>query len=310
MKNIIIAIILLLAVGETHAQKWFTPASKWYFTSRDITTNEAFEISKQKDTIINNKTCVKFTTRSKSAYTQQWSDVGVWWNIIVHNDTIENKQYLVSKGKFYVMYDFNKTIGDTIFIPRDWPFSQEELDSGAWSIIDSIGIDTIMGTPYKTMHYTQLLKPDGKSYDWTFEGKIIEGIGNIYTPLPGLHLGFNDMGHPRNLRCFENETINLKLFDLPCDTSINYVSVKEIFDDKSVTIFPNPFNENLSVDLSKLPQTEVSIIFLNNIGQTILTQSAWTNHIINISTSNFNAGIYLCKIKVLDRILTYRIIKP
>ena len=310
MKQLFIAIILLLAVGETHAQKWFTPASKWYYGRMNMVgTNSAFEIKVLKDTIIESKNCVILTSRIKDPFTQQWSIVSTYGDFILHDDTLTHIQYVFSKGSFHELYNFNKSIGDTLFIPGLWgpPFSP--IDSGAWSRIDSVGVDTIMGIPFKTMFYKEIRKVDGTAYDWRFNGKVIEGIGNIFTPYPWFQ-GVSDFENPSSLRCFENETISLKLTDLPCDTSINYVSVKEIFDDKSVTIFPNPFNNYLELDFSKLNQTPYKIILVNSLGQ---IKHEFTiqdlKQKIKLETTNLSDGFYYCQIFVGDIVSTYKLIK-
>jgi hypothetical protein len=309
MKNIFAAILLLFCLAETHAQKWFTPQAKWY---RGL--GNALEISKEKDTLIDNKLCVKLAARYKDLDSKQWIPYPKH-NMLMYDDTLANIQYLFVKGQFYVLYDFNKSIGDTIFIPGiDAMGYQGEMDSGAWSVVDSVGIDTIMGIAYKTMHYKEILKADEDviwpHYDWRFSGKIIETIGNLSNFMP-VFQKTTVPSYDEPLRCFENEYINLKLTDYPCDTSMGWVGVKEILDEKTVTIYPNPFNEYINIDLSKTSAQVSEIVLMNSIGEVVLSNfSTSFNTVHHINTSTLKAGLYLCKIKAGDMELNYKIIKP
>ena len=309
MKNIVTLILFLLCITEVNAQKWFTPQAKWY---RDL--GNALEITKEKDTLIDNKLCVKLAARYKDKESQQWIAYPRK-NMIVYVDTTAKIQYIIVKGQFYVLYDFNKSIGDTVFTPFiDNLGYQGQLDSGAWSVIDSVGIDTIMGIAYKTMHYKEILKADEDviwpHYDWRFSGKIIETIGNVTNHMP-VFQKTSAPNYDEPLRCFENEYINLKLTDYPCDTSRGWVSVKEILDEKTVTIYPNPFNEYINIDLSKTGSQVSEIVLMNSIGEVILTNfNTSFNTVHHINTSTLKAGLYLCKIKAGDLELNYRIIKP
>lgn len=309
MKQLFIAIILLLAVGETHAQKWFTPQAKWY---RGL--GYALEISKEKDTLIDNKLCVKLAARYKDLDSKQWIPYPKH-NMLMYDDTLANIQYVFVKGQFYILYDFNKSIGDTVFtLGIDNRGYQGELDSGAWSIIDSVGIDTIMGIAYKTMHYKEIFKADEDviwpHYDWRFSGKIIETIGNLSNFMP-MYQNPSIPNYDDILRCFENEYINLKLTDYPCDTSMGWVAVKEILDKKTVTIYPNPFNEYINIDLSKTSAQVSEIVLMNSIGEVVFNKiNTPFNNIHTFNTSNLKAGLYFCKIKVGDVEVNYKIIKP
>ncbi len=308
MKQIIIAIILLLAVGETHAQKWFTPQAKWY---RDL--GNAVEISKEKDTLIDNKLCVKLAARYKDPESKQWIAYPRN-NMIVYDDTTSNIQYVVVKGQFYVLYDFNKSIGDTVFIPSLYNFnSQGELDSGAWSVIDSVGIDTIMGIAYKTMHYKEVFKtgenlPWSPRYDWQFSGKIIETIGNLEAHMPVLQK-YTDIDFNSPLRCFENEYINLKLTDMPCDTSRGWVAVKEVSEQAIASISPNPFNDILELKF-KQPLKEATVLILNQLGKTVKEFSIESfNEKLSLNLTQLTPGLYYCRVNSKGQTQTFKIIK-
>lgn len=307
MKNIILATILLLSITKVNAQKWFTPQAKWY---RGL--GNALEISKEKDTLIDNKVCVKLAARYKDDESQQWIAFPRY-NMIVYDDTTVNIQYVVVKGQFYVLYDFNKSIGDTVFIPGiDAMGYQGEMDSGAWSIIDSIGIDTIMGITYKTMHYKELLKADEDviwpHYDWRFSGKIIETIGNLSNFMP-VFQKTSVPSYDAPLRCFENEYINLKLTDYPCDTSMGWVAVTEISEQAIASISPNPFYDVLELNF-KQSLKEGSILILNQLGKTVDVYSIEPfNEKQSLNLTQLTQGLYYCRVMSKGQTQTFKIIK-
>jgi hypothetical protein len=230
--------------------------------------------------------------------------------MIVYDDTTAKIQYVVVKGQFYVLYDFNKSIGDTVFTPFiDNLGYQGQLDSGAWSVIDSVGIDTIMGIAYKTMHYKELFKPDGGiPYHWRFSGKIIETIGNLATQMPVLQK-ITDVDFNSPLRCFENEYINLKLTDYPCDTSRGWVAVTEISEQSIATLSPNPFHEILEISF-KQPLKEGSLIILNQLGKQIREYSIEPfNEKQSLNLTQLTPGLYYCRVISQGQTQTFKIIK-
>ena len=307
MKNIIIASILLLCVTEVHAQKWFTPQAKWY---RDL--GNALEISKEKDTLIDNKLCVKLAARYKDKVSQQWIAYPRK-NMIVYDDTTAKIQYVVVKGQFYVLYDFNKNIGDTVFtLGIDNRGYQGELDSGAWSVIDSVGIDTIMGIAYKTIHYKEILKADEDviwpHYDWRFSGKIIETIGNLSNFMP-MYQNPSIPNYDDILRCFENEYINLKLTDYPCDTSMGWVAVTEVSEQTIASLSPNPFYDVLELKFRQ-PIKDGSLLILNQLGKQIREYSIEPfNEKQSLNLTQLTPGLYYCRVISQGQTQTFKIIK-
>ncbi len=306
MKHIFIAIILLLAIGETHAQKWFTPASKWYYGAESagpITHNSPLEISFVKDTIIEGKLCLKYQTPFENVTNY----LGSLSSFYIHSDTLTQAQHVYFNGRFQVLYDFNKQIGDTLFIPA---FGETRhiiaSDSGTWVRIDSTGFDTIGGKVFRTMYYADLFP---WQYDWVYSGKVIEGIGNI----TGLYPDARNQPYAlrlTGLRCYQDDSLDLKWGNIACDsvvsTSLNKIDLLK----NNISIYPNPFKENLAIDLSKITHKVSKITIINNIGQVVLNNEIIVkNNVINLSTEKLKNGLYFCIITINNNILTYKILK-
>lgn len=307
MKNIFAAILLLFCLAETHAQKWFTPASKWYYGAESAgpeTYNIPLEISYSKDTIIEGKLCLKYQT----PFENRTNYLGSLSSFYIHSDTLTQAQYVYFNNRFQVLYDFNKKIGDTLFIPA---FGETRhvipSDSGTWVRIDSTGFDTIGGKVFRTMYYADLFP---WQYDWTYSGKVIEGIGNI----TGLYPNATNQPYAlrlTGLRCYQDDSLDLKWGNIACDSVVSTALNKIDLLKNDITIYPNPFNEYINIDLSKTSVQVSEIVLMNSIGEVVLTNfSASFNTIHNINTSTLKSGLYLCKIKAGDMELNYKIIKP
>lgn len=307
MKHIIIAITLLLAVGETYAQKWFTPSSKWHYSAVSpgpTTYNAPLEISYNKDTIIEGKLCLKYQTPFENAPNY----LGSFSSFYIHSDTITQAQYVYFNGRFQVLYDFNKQIGDTLFIPAFGTTKNDiPSDSGTWVRIDSMGFDTIGGNIFRTMYYADLFLGQ---YDWVYNGKVMEGIGNINGLYP------NPINRPywirlKGIRCYKDDSLDLKWGNIACDSVVSSSLNKIDLLKNNISVYPNPFDDNVSIDLSKTNTQVSEIVIMNNIGEVVFnTINKPFNNIHTFNTSNLKTGFYFCKIKFGDVEVNYKIIKP
>jgi hypothetical protein len=314
LKKTAIAISCCFFLNQLFAQTWFSPSSKWTygFVQEMGRKVSPFEITIQKDTVIQGKLCSKLVSRYKDASTQQWKDIDTYGDFIVYHDTSDHAVYMFVNNRFYALYDFSKQVGDTLFIPSLEKFYSDTLeqDSGAWVRIDSIGIDTILGKTYRTLFYNEVKDENGGKYDWSFTGKVIEGIGNTVMPWPRYQTIF-DMEDPGNLRCFDNETAHLKWTDLPCDTTFNYTSVEDLWANKNaINIYPNPFTHTLQIDLSKLNHPITKIILINSMGQLISEEDITDKkELISIQTEALARGLYFCRIMMNNDMLNYKLVK-
>lgn len=306
MKNIIAAIIFLLCITEVNAQKWFTPASKWYYGAQSAgpeTYNIPLEISYSKDTIIEGKLCLKY----KTPFENRTNYLGSLSSFYIHNDTLTQAQYVYFNNRFQVLYDFNKKIGDTLFIPA---FGETKhvipSDSGTWVRIDSTGFDTIGGKFFRTMYYADLFP---WQYDWTYSGKVIEGIGNI----TGLYPNATNQPYAlrlTGLRCYQDDSLDLKWGNIACDSVVSTALNKIDLLKNNISVYPNPFSEKISIKMGQSTSETFNLIIFNSLGQTFHTSKMETVSKIEIPTSHFPSGLYFCKIVTSKNELTFKIIKP
>lgn len=314
MKNTIIILLSFFLLNTSYAQKWFPQNARWVYnfeTTGSTSYNIPFEISYQKDTVIEGKTCRKFTSRIKDN-NQQWRDYTQYGNFIAYDDTTSRIQYIYLNSRFQVLYNFNLIVGDTLFIPAFTKYMDSiDQDSGAWVKIDSATTDTIMGIAYRTMHLGEVLKGvQGASFDWVFKGKIIEGIGNINMPCPIFKRQATYVPNFVGLRCYSGDNLNINFSPYPCDTIIttsiiDYNEVKN-----KIRIFPNPTSENINIDISKLNNYQVkSLCITDNAGKNLIEKEINNEQVIVIPSETLKPGLYLLTIKTSAFLLTYKFTK-
>lgn len=77
---------------------------------------------------------------------------------------------------------------------------------------------------------------------------------------------------------------------------------------KKVIIRPNPFNNQLFIYSKGNLQKNTSVQIYNNLG-VLVFEKYNTNYFETVNTSNFARGLYVAKIKMNNKIFTYKIIK-
>ena len=92
-----------------------------------------------------------------------------------------------------------------------------------------------------------------------------------------------------------------------------YTGVFEIAGGYNVSIYPNPFKDQFTLDYSINSYSKVKISIFNTFGQLITViedENSKTagNHRVDFNTSNFKPGVYYCKIETADYSVVKRII--
>jgi hypothetical protein len=76
--------------------------------------------------------------------------------------------------------------------------------------------------------------------------------------------------------------------------------------DNLITIYPNPVNDILNVDLSNHDASNISII--NTLGEIVFTENIVANH-LSLKTNNLISGIYFIKVESKHKTSTIKFIK-
>ena len=78
------------------------------------------------------------------------------------------------------------------------------------------------------------------------------------------------------------------------------LSSTQSFNKTNITSFPNPFDDNFSINLSSIKLENASLQIYNTLGQLIYKNNFSNNNgknIITIYSDNWRAGIYIVEIK-------------
>ena len=92
-----------------------------------------------------------------------------------------------------------------------------------------------------------------------------------------------------------------------------YTGVFEIAGEYNVSIYPNPFKDQFTLDYSISSYSKVKISIFNTFGQLITiiedeNSKTAGNYKVNFDASNFKTGVYYCKIETADYSVVKRII--
>ena len=160
---------------------------------------------------------------------------------------VDKKVYFYNSNEETLLYDFNITIGDTIFYgPDDFTIILEEEN------------------PVEGHRSYQVINSNGFAFPYETSG-LLEGIGSIYG-LFGTYLG-----HLNDLECF-------KLSGQPyifenCDLCEGFItSLNEINQSSAIRLFPNPASHKVTLRTEFGMITQV--VFLSHVGKEVLSYRA------------------------------------
>ena len=206
----------------------------------------------------------------------------------IREDTILKKIYFHNFSDEIVLYDFALEVGDTIYYTTNLFYILNY-----YKIVDSIDSISINGKYRKRWHLTNSLY--GMIDIW------IEGIGSVYRygllypndpdiVLDGSTPYFGCFTHDSTIYINENACIS----SCPCSWWI--VNVND-FSNKTtgITVFPNPFFENLTMESPSEHIDIINIQIYNTIGSLLVNTTLFPNEKIMLDVSSLPNGIYILK---------------
>ena len=200
-----------------------------------------------------------------------------------------NKVYIYLNGQDYVLYDFSADKGDS-WETRVY-FEHYGMDPESDSIIeitvDSISSLIIEDDTLKTF-YTKSNSP------WSFEGPIIENIGNRYM-FPDIW-PILDQNVPY-LRCYIDDSIYYSV--MKCDTIFETeLKLNNSIPDETFLIYANPSNDLIYLKSNNRTFNNIYIELFDMQGKCIFNKRLinYTNEYI-LNVNNLNKGIYFILIR-------------
>ncbi|MBK7233739.1 MAG: T9SS type A sorting domain-containing protein [Saprospiraceae bacterium] len=273
-------LVFLLFPTLSFAQTWAPIGAKWTYTQGTInpnyTTFKTFESIG--DTVINGQSCKILTIIEH--YGPGWSDTTQQYT---YSDS--NRVYFLNGTERCLIYDFNAQQGDTFVLNCNHGSIRQPF------IVKVLSVDTITinGHPRKRFDYL------ADDIVVGFSGTVIEGIGNINGMFPIDHHTYNGP-----LRCYEDSILGLyknqyynwnSAWQLDCDLIITGVDDQTV--SENLKVFPNPFNNHLTLQFANNEQTTVT--FYDLMGKHVL-HHIFTNY-STINTEPLLAGIYFYEVR-------------
>ena len=84
------------------------------------------------------------------------------------------------------------------------------------------------------------------------------------------------------------------------------VSVSEIIDNSTVSVYPNPAREILNIELNDGVIDEIQ--FYNSLGALVYSQKHISNSNLSVNVARFNSGVYLLKVKTMEDVSRLKVI--
>lgn len=237
MKKIVTVIICTLFHSISIAQTFPAPGAYWHYQL----CNNFFPyvcgpsiIAPQGPAVIAGVACTEVQLAPSSC-------VGTNLQYVYEsNDTVYH--YLPSQTRFTMLYDFNAQTGDTWNIISNAPggFIDSvllQVDSTAFVQINSVTRKIIYTSYATSFHY------------FDFNGPMVEGIGSLAYFFP--QFGMCDP-QVDGLRCYDDSLVGhyQPNVAIACD-SVVPVGIYSVDDEIKFSVYPNPFNESLTLTLSK-----------------------------------------------------------
>jgi len=222
----------------------------------------------------------------------------------------ENKIYFLEDTSFYLLFDFDVEIGDTIeyYEPiNKHLFSSIELmdpNQGPFlyrAVVTDIGEITISGVDLRDYN-TQIIFPDVFLY---LDNSFIENIGSNSQKFTGDTNFYVAEGCFGGLQCYNNGTLDYKTslnFQTPNPSCDLLDSIDESEIDLNISIFPNPTKDLLTIESSH----KINKIELLTINGQSIKSLADSN---SISVADLPAGLYLLSVKAAGAIEILKFIK-
>lgn len=194
--------------------------------------------------------------------------------------------------EFTLLYDFNASQGDTIWISEPYNLNEETPKQMAL-VIDSTYTITIEGVEF--LAYNHHLPYD---HDWFFHGRSIEHIGWISDIVPYNHW-LMDLGYsPGELRCFTSGDFSWQTNpNLPCDTIYSVtVNVEELnYTESEILLFPNPASSLLNISFTTQPWEKITIEVLDVSGRLLIKNVFEPENEIQLNINNLKQGTYFVR---------------
>lgn len=306
MKTILLLLVLL--PFSLMSQKSFAPLhAEWNYEGHDLYCHgNHINYVVEKEEMIDDKDCSVIFAYSSSDLNPNF-DKGPD-SLIVWED--DNKVYFLEDTTFYLLFNFDNEIGDTItyYEPfNKYHFSSQPYDNTATSpnrhqvIISNISMIQL-GTEEFREYEKIYLSDNGQCID---QYPFIENIGSTSQILTGDKACYLADGCFGGLQCYSNGVIDYKTdkyFDTPNPSCDLLDSTEELISYSNLTLFPNPASTELQL---RAEEQILQADLINFNGHTVKTFHN-TKH---LPIEELDPGLYFLRILLEEGYATIKFVK-
>lgn len=261
--------IIMICSCELLAQNITDEGNQWNVAVFGFTPNTtSYSLRIGSDTIINNEV-YKIVERRNDTISTAWSTAA-----FIREDSSQ-KVYLWNGTNDVLHYDFSLEVGDTFTIESQCQLVVDE--------IDSVMINN--GNFKKRISLAPVTT--GGAFEYSY---WIEDIGSPLGLLVDHSWAHCATDYGDDLLCFSNnnEVLYPNTFG---NCWIETTSITELKPESQTKIFPNPFDNQITI--SNLELAEIKRISIYSAVGTLVSHIHVTQDILDIDTSNFERGVYL-----------------
>lgn len=252
--------------------------SSWTVEVYDFGFNQTFTINPSGEATIRGYTYKKFTDSVPGN------------EIFIREDASSKKVYKIINGQDVLLFDFNLGVSSPI-----------TLSNGQNYIVTSIANINVNGGQRK-MFYLR-----NQSTFLTHDEIWIEGIGNAGHPLLARYEYPSDPTYV--LKCsYQNgaQIYNMGLANNDSPSNCDLLGTTDETFDKQTTIFPNPFQQELTI-ITETNLKNASLKIFNLFGQEIRTIKNISGNKIVVKRENLISGVYIIKIQNENKTISRKI---
>lgn len=307
------AIILFANCSKTFAQSNFAPVgATWYHSGFE----GVYKSVAVKDTLILGISCRQIKQRIYISWPgpvyamdlASTRDLYIYSNpdtVFCFNDRI---------NRFSPLFVFNVNVGDTVRLPlfnapSACTYVSKDTTKLFEFIVDSVKNVIYDGEILKTVYSKCIIPKDlykFESQGWFYWGDSLnvyaEKIGSLKTGLLPYCVGacptLATMGcaFPRNLRCYEDDSIKVHLVDTCLNPSWVPASLNEkTTSTQKIVIYPNPTNDKISLGF-ELINHQTKVIIVDVMGKKVFEKDFTKSSTISIDVAEIKSGVYFVKL--------------
>lgn len=294
MRKLVWLLLFFFSSFELPAQNIYPNGAKWYYSQPSFlspdTSFSTLEVIA--DTVINTIQCKKLNKLSGCDFLPA--------TVYIYSDS--NKVYFYNSylQSFKLLYDFAATQGGSWIVYPESPTFDSLIVT-----VDSTSSEVINNDTLKVIYTAPVFSSPNC---FGFGGKIIEKIGDVGYFFPQYCICDPNSGP---LRCYSDSVLGLYETGIAdsCDQII--LGVTHISFENSISVFPNPVNNNLYLKLPKHFKNKQSVfVFYDSLGRIVYKEDIFFSlNPFSLDVKVLSSGFYHCNLSVNNKLYHFNFLK-